>query len=208
MPLSPTASRAYAIRLLSVTKSVSAQQLWEIGKTMQDGQDKLYGADATQRALAEVFITIGIPAAAWCGVELALAGEISTLTDLPAVIAVSIVGFYTPVGMANNYTDFRVSLIAARRLFAMMDQSPAVHETAKSAVTGQVEPSLHFRNVHFEYDADDVSWSRQKKVFDGFTLDAEGQACRTGRAQRHRQVHGREPAAPVVGSAIRPDPDR
>ncbi len=148
-----------------------ARQLWEIGKTMQDGQDKLYGADATQRALAEVFITVGILAAAWCGVELALAGEISTLTDLPAVIAVSIVGFYTSVGMANNYTDFRVSLIAARRLFAMMDQSPAVHETAKSAVTGQVDPSLHFRNVHFEYDADDVSWSRQKKVFDDFTLD-------------------------------------
>jgi ABC-type multidrug transport system fused ATPase/permease subunit len=138
---------------------------------MQDGQDKLYGADATQRALAEVFITIGILAAAWCSVELALAGEISTLIDLPAVIAVSIVGFYTSVGMANNYADFRVSLIAARRLFAMMDQSPAVQETAKSAVTGQVEPSLHFRNVHFEYDADDVSWSRQKKVFDGFTLD-------------------------------------
>ncbi len=148
-----------------------AQQLWEIGKTMQEGQDKLYGADATQRALAEVFITIGILAAAWCGIELALAGEISTLTDLPAVIAVSVVGFYTSVGMANNYTDFRVSLIAARRLFAMMDQPPAVHETAKSAVTAQVEPSLHFRNVHFEYDADDVSWSRQKKVFDGFTLD-------------------------------------
>ncbi|MFZ1624778.1 MAG: ABC transporter ATP-binding protein [Gammaproteobacteria bacterium] len=148
-----------------------AQQLWEIGKTMQEGQDKLYGADATQRALAEVFITIGILAAAWCGIELALAGEISTLTDLPAVIAVSVVGFYTSVGMANNYTDFRVSLIAARRLFAMMDQSPAVHETAKSAVTATVEPSLHFRNVHFEYDADDVSWSRQKKVFDGFTLD-------------------------------------
>ena len=25
--------------------------------------------------------------------------------------------------------------------------------------------------MHFEYDADDVSWSRQKKVFDGFSLD-------------------------------------
>lgn len=148
-----------------------ARQLWEIGKTMQDGQDKLYGADATQRALAEIFITIGILAAAWCSVELALAGEISTLTDLPAVIAVSIVGFYTSVGMANNYTDFRVSLIAARRLFAMMDQPPAVQETAKTAVTAKVEPSLHFRSVHFEYDADDVSWSRQKKVFDDFTLD-------------------------------------
>lgn len=148
-----------------------AQQLWELGATMQKGQDKLYGADATQRALAEIFITVGILAAAWCGIELALTGEISMLVELPAVIAVSIVGFYVSVGMANNYTDFRVSLIAARRLFAMMDQPPAVEDTASPATAGHVEPSLHFRNVTFEYDAGDTEWSRRKKVFDGFSLD-------------------------------------
>lgn len=148
-----------------------AQQLWEIGATMQAGQDKLYGADATQRALAEVFITVGILAAAWCGVSLALAGEISTLTQLPAVIAVSVVGFYVSVGMANNYTDFRVSIIAARRLFAMMDQPPAVQDLARGKVGSGVQASLHFKNVSFEYDADDELWSRQRKVFDGFSLD-------------------------------------
>jgi ABC-type multidrug transport system fused ATPase/permease subunit len=138
---------------------------------MQAGQEKLYGADANQRALAEIFITVGILAAAWVGVELALAGEISILVELPAVIAVSVVGFYVSVGMANNYTDFRVSLIAARRLFSMMDQPPAVVDRPAGAVMAGVEPSIHFRNVHFEYDADDADWSRQKKVFDGFTLD-------------------------------------
>jgi ATP-binding cassette subfamily C protein CydC len=49
-----------------------------------------------------------------------LAGEISAPTELPAIIAVSVVGFYTSIGLANNFTDYRVSLIAARRLFAMM----------------------------------------------------------------------------------------
>jgi ATP-binding cassette subfamily B protein len=147
-----------------------AKQLWDTGATMQAGQEKLYGADATQRALGEIFVTVGILAAAWWGIELTLAGKISALVDLPAVIAVSVVGFYTSVGLANNYTDFRVSLIAARRLFAMMDQPPAVHDTAIAPLAETVEASLHFDNVTFEYDADDTAWSRQKKVFDGFSL--------------------------------------
>ncbi|MEQ1800825.1 MAG: ABC transporter ATP-binding protein [Gammaproteobacteria bacterium] len=148
-----------------------ARELWEQGASMQAGQEKLYGADATQRALAEIFITVGILASAWVGVELALAGQISTLVELPAVIAVSVVGFYVSVGMANNYTDFRVSIIAARRLFSMMDQPPAVVDRQQGATSTGVESSIHFRNVHFEYDADDVDWSRQKKVFDGFSFD-------------------------------------
>ncbi len=148
-----------------------ARELWERGATMQAGQEKLYGADATQRALAEIFIMVGILASAWVGIDLALAGEISMLVQLPAIIAVSIVGFNVSVGMANNYTDFRVSMIASKRLFAMMDQPPAVTDRDRGADIAAVEPSLHFDNVHFEYDADDELWSRQKKVFDGFTLD-------------------------------------
>lgn len=148
-----------------------ARELWDMGASMQAGQDKLYGADATQRALSEIFVTVGILAAAWWGIELALDGRISALSDLPAVIAVSIVGFYTSQGPANNYTDFRVSMIAARRLFGMMDQPPAVSEAPGAAAPASVEPSLHFRHVSFEYDADDASWSRQRKVLDDFSLD-------------------------------------
>jgi ATP-binding cassette subfamily C protein CydC len=152
-----------------------AKQLFNIGATMQEGQEKLYGADANQRALAEIFITIGILASAWWGTSLALSGKIEPLTELPAMIAVSIVGFYLSVGLANNYTDFRVSIYAARRLFGMMDQEPAVRDSATS--TPAVEASrVHFDNVVFEYDADDKDWSRQKKVFDGFSVDiAPGQ---------------------------------
>lgn len=149
-----------------------AMELWKTGATMQEGQEKLYGADANQRALAEVFVTIGILAAAWWGIELALAGKISALTELPAIIAVSIVGFYTSVGLANNYTDFRVSLISARRLFSMMDQPPAVQDGA-AVDAPAVDSTVEFSNVHFEYDADDADWSRQKKVFDGFSLHLE-----------------------------------
>jgi ATP-binding cassette subfamily B protein len=150
-----------------------AKDLYAIGASMQEGQEKLYGADAWQRALAEIFITIGILAAAWWGIELALAGKIDPLIELPAVIAVSIVGFYLSVGLANNYTDFRVSIIAAQRLFSMMDQPPAVTETATKPVVETVEPSLHFNNVTFEYDADDVEWSRNKAVFQGLSFDIE-----------------------------------
>jgi len=148
-----------------------ARSLWNIGATMQAGQDKLYGADATQKALSEIFCTVGILAAAWWGVELALQGAIRPLIDLPAIIAVSVVGFYTSQGLANNYTDFRVSLIAARRLFGMMDQPPAVRDQARDREVSASEPALSFRDVHFEYDADDEAWSRKKKVFDHFSLD-------------------------------------
>ncbi len=147
-----------------------AKQLFDIGSTMQAGQEKLYGADANQRALAEIFITVGILASAWWGTELALAGKISPLIDLPAMIAVSIVGFYLSVGLANNYTDFRVAIYAARRLFGMMDQEPAVEDLATQAPS-EVVASIRFTNVDFEYDADDKDWSRQKKIFDGFELD-------------------------------------
>jgi len=147
-----------------------ARQLFAIGATMQKGQEKLYGADANQRALAEIFITVGILASAVWGTELALAGAINPLTELPAVIAVSVVGFYLSVGLANNYTDFRVSIYSARRLFGMMDQAPAVEDSAVT-VPELRDSSISFDNISFEYDADDADWSRQKKVFDGFSVD-------------------------------------
>lgn len=153
-----------------------AKQLWETGATMQEGQEQLYSADAWQRALAEIFITVGILAAAWLSIELALAGKIDPLIDLPAVIAVQIMGMYLSVGLANNYTDFRVAMYAARRLFSMMEQDPTVMETAAGPVTDKVEPSIHFDDVSFEYDTEDDAWSREDKVFDGFSIDiARGQ---------------------------------
>ena len=149
------------------------RELWRIGATMQEGQDKLYGADATQRALGEIFVTAGILAAAWWGIGLALDGSISVLVDLPAVIAVSVIGFYTSIGLANNYTDFRVSIIAARRLFSMMDQPPAVRETPDAASTAVETSSLHFSSVTFEYDSEDAGWRRGSKVLEDFSLDID-----------------------------------
>ena len=157
------------------------RELWRIGAGMHEGQNKLYGADAKQRALGEVFVTAGILAAAWWGIELALDGRISGLVDLPALVGVSVIGFYTSIGLANNYTDFRVSIISARRLFSMMDQPPAVRER-ESANAGAADaeaaasagsPSLSFRNVTFEYESGDSAWSRGAKVLDNFSLDIE-----------------------------------
>ena len=150
-----------------------ARELFEIGSSMQAGQDKLYGADATQRGLAEIFITVGILAAAWWGIELSLAGKIDPFVELPALIAVSVVGFYLSVGLANNYTDFRVAIIAARRLFGMMEEEPAVRDEASEPVAGDLTPSISFRNVHFEYDSEASEWSRGHKIFDGLSLEIE-----------------------------------
>ena len=93
------------------------------------------------------------------------------MIDLPAIIAVNVVSFYLSVGLANNFTDYRVSLISARRLFSMMDEEPAVVDTAKSSVQGKVDSAITFDNVSFEYDASDDQWSRDKKIFDGFSFE-------------------------------------
>lgn len=148
-----------------------AEELFEIGATMQKGQNKLYGADANQRALAEIFITVGVLAAAWWGIELSLAGVIDPLVELPAVIAVSVVGFFLSVGLANNFTDYRVAMISARRLFAMMDETPAVLDTATGPISSKVESTISFKDVCFEYDSVDAEWSRGKKIFDGFSFE-------------------------------------
>jgi ATP-binding cassette subfamily B protein len=148
-----------------------AKDLWDTGATMTEGQEKLYSADAWQRSLAEIFVTAGILAAVWVSVELALAGKIDPLVDVPAVIAVSVMGFYISVLVSSYLTDTRVAIYSARRLFSMMEQEPAVMETAAGPVTGQVEPSIHFDDVTFEYDTEEAQWSREDKVFDGFTLD-------------------------------------
>ncbi len=148
-----------------------AKDLWETGATMQDGQEKLYAAEAWQRGLAEIFVTAGVLVAAWVSIELALAGRIDPLVDVPAVIAVSVIGFYLSVSVANYFTDYRVAIYSARRLFSMMEQEPAVHETAAGPVTEAVEPSIHFDNVNFEYDTEEAQWARKGKVFDGFSLD-------------------------------------
>ena len=149
------------------------RELWRIGASMHEGQNKLYGADATQRALGEIFVTAGILAAAWWGIELALDGRISGLVELPALVGVSVIGFYTSIGLANNYTDFRVSIISARRLFSMMDQPPAVRETPAASAAAKGSPSLHFRNVTFEYESGDSAWGRGSKVLKDFSLDIE-----------------------------------
>jgi ATP-binding cassette subfamily B protein len=148
-----------------------AKDLWETGATMQDGQEKIYAAEAWQRALAEIFVTVGVLVAAWISIELALAGKINPLVDVPAVIAVSVMGFYLSVTVANYFTDFRVAIYSARRLFSLMEQEPAVTETAKGPVAGEVEPSIHFDDVSFEYDTEEAAWAREDKVFDGFSLD-------------------------------------
>ncbi|MCY4340443.1 MAG: ABC transporter ATP-binding protein [Gammaproteobacteria bacterium] len=159
------------------------RELWRIGAAMHEGQDKLYGADATQRALGEIFVTAGILAAAWWGIELALAGRISAFVELPTLMGVSVIGFYTSIGLANNYTDFRVSMISARRLFSIMDQPPAAREAPNTRAAAEAgSPSLHFRNVTFEYGSDDSEWGRKSAVLENFSLDIE--------AGRHVAVAG------------------
>ena len=54
----------------------------------------------------------------------------------------------------------------------MMDQAPAVTDAATRGPVNP-EPTLQFRNVGFEYDADDKDWSRNNKIFDGFDFDIE-----------------------------------
>ena len=111
--------------------------------------------------------------------------------------------------MANNYTDFRVSIIAARRLFSMMDQPPAVVDRLQGATSAGVEPSHPFpqRPLRVRRGRRGLE-PAEEGLRRLLARHRAGPARGPGGPQRHGQVHGREPAAAPVGSPDRRDPDR
>lgn len=152
-----------------------AEKIAELGRRLQAGQELLSKADAIQRAFNEIIITIAIIATAWVAISLANQGIINPLRDIPIIMAIAITGFNTGVEFSNAYKDFRVSVVCARRFFEMMDQQPDVVDLVEKGPS-QVEPSVHFKNVGFEYDAGDVDWSRGQKAIKDLELDiAKGQ---------------------------------
>ena len=152
-----------------------AKRIAELGRGLQAGQERLSKADAVQRGFNEIIITIAIIATAWVAISLANQGIIDPLRDIPIVMAIAITGFNTGVEFSNAYKDFRVSVVCARRFFELMDQKPDVVDLVEKG-PAQVEPSVHFKDVGFEYDAGDIEWSRDQKAVKDLKLDiAQGQ---------------------------------
>ena len=147
-----------------------AREVAELGKKLQAGQERLFKADAMQRGFNEIIITIAIIATAWVAISLANQGAIDPLRDLPIVFAIAVTGFTTSLDFCNAYNDFRVSVVCARRFFELMDQQPDVVDLVEKS-PGQVEPSIEFKNVDFEYDADDDAWSRDEKILKDLELE-------------------------------------
>ena len=111
------------------------EELWRIGATMQEGQDKLYGADATQRALGEIF-RYRRNSAAPGGDQ--LARRRLSACSICRHVAVS-VSLYTSTGCHN--TRFRFHHCGA----AVLDEtSPRGAGVAGRPAGGATSASLHF----------------------------------------------------------------
>ena len=111
------------------------QQAWQLGLRLKQGQDALTRADALQRGLTELLIAGAAVAMLWTSWRLSQAGGFDALRTVPVVLAVTITSFNAAIGLNNVVNDFKVSIISARRLFELMDQRPAVQDTA--AVDGR-----------------------------------------------------------------------
>jgi ATP-binding cassette subfamily C protein CydC len=147
-----------------------AREVASLGEKLQEGQERLFKADALQRGFNEIIITIAIIATAWVAISLANQGLIDPLRDIPIVLAIAVTGFTTGLEFCNAYNDFRVSVVCARRFFEMMDQQPDVVNLVETG-PGDVEPSVHFNHVNFEYDAEDAAWSRDEQILKDLDLE-------------------------------------
>ena len=126
------------------------RELWRIGEELKTGQDRLNRADAFQRGFTELVIAAATVAMVWVSWDLAQAGAIDPLRTVPVVVAVALTSFNATTGLNNVVNSYRVSIISARRLWELMDQEPAVADTAPGS-PGRVSPAIAFRDVHFGY---------------------------------------------------------
>jgi len=149
-----------------------AEEIRGMGNTLRRGQDKLYRADSLQRGVSEFLVTTAILATAWVGATLAQEGLIDPLRDIPVALAVAVTGFAVSTGLANAFGDFGVSMVCARRLFELMDQTPAVNDAGQLAPS-RPSSSVHFDDVSFEYDAGDAAWSRNHSALSHVDFDID-----------------------------------
>ncbi len=126
------------------------RQAWDIGVRLKKGQDALMRADAVQRGVTECVVAAAAIAVLWVSWDLYLAGIIEPLRDIPVVVAIAITGFNAAQGLNNVVGDFQVSIVSARRLFALMDQKPTVTDLV-SRSPPLADASIALRNVSFTY---------------------------------------------------------
>ncbi|MCC7328924.1 MAG: thiol reductant ABC exporter subunit CydC [Gammaproteobacteria bacterium] len=140
------------------------QQAWQLGVELKRGQDRLTRADAFQRGCTEFVVGAAAVAMVWVSWPLVQAGVIDPLRTVPVVVAVALTSFYATIGLNNVVNDYRVAIVSARRLWELMDQRPAVADTAAESPSG-VEPAIALREVSFAYKPG------ARPVLDGISVD-------------------------------------
>lgn len=152
------------------------QEIWERGQKMQKAQDRLIGADATQRGITEVMIVGAVIAVLWACMHLVQQGELDLLLDVPVILAITMTSFTAVIGLTNVINDFNTAMISADRVYELMDQLPTVTETAVSAPADFV-PSIHFGKVCFSYEsATDVLREMSFDIEAGQTVAVVGES--------------------------------
>jgi ATP-binding cassette subfamily B protein len=137
-----------------------------------EGGERLVGVQARaahiaglQNGLSDGLVATGTLSVLGVGLWLVGQGRLDPLL-LPPIVALTMTTFGPVLAAASVTQDINQALAGAGRLFALMDQTPAVRDSVTAPPPPPVEPSIYFDDVYFCYQVsrnkDDGQVSRNK----------------------------------------------
>lgn len=91
--------------------------------------------------------------------------EVVSFFYLPAVVALAYTTFGPMLAAHNVVYEFNQATASANRLYEIMDQQPAVQETALVSPAEPVEPSIQFEAVYFRYPKNELHLMSNEEWF-------------------------------------------
>jgi len=126
------------------------REIWQRGERLVGVQARVVHVAGLQNGLTDGLVAGGVLSVLALGLWLVGQGRLE-LVYLPPALALATATFGPVLAASNVIHEFNQGLASADRIFALMDQSPAVRETVTAPPQEPVEPSIHFENVHFGY---------------------------------------------------------
>lgn len=132
------------------------REIREQGERLVSVQARAARVAGLQNALTDALVATGILSVLGVGLWLVGQGRLHPLL-LPPIVALTMTTFGPVLAAASVVHDLNQALAGAARLFALMDQVPAVRDRVAAPPPEPVEPSIRFEEVWFRY-RDDGSW--------------------------------------------------
>lgn len=98
-------------------------------------------------------ISIGIAGVIWLGSYLIVSGQITPGNFVSFITALLML--YTPIkAIGNNYNNVQMSLMAMERVFALLEDIPAIKNKENARILTDIQNQIEYKDVCFEYEQD------------------------------------------------------